>query len=312
MRHFVRLRLVSTAGGPGRHDVARTGRRAAGTTALLVIVIALSVQTGSAFAVKVIAAVGVLEALWLRTAIAALILVVARPRSLRLPARGERLGLVALTLALLGMNLSFYGAISHAPVGLVVAIEFVGPLAVAVIGTRRRLDVLWIVLAGSGVVLLAGPSGSVSPVGLALSLAAAGFWAAYLLLAKRALRDHEPLRITTLMLCGSALLLTPLLLASGVKVAGNSEALALGALVAVLSSAFPYFVEMIALRRVRAATFAVLLSIEPAVAALAAFVVLGQHLTTVELVAMAAVMVAAAGASWTSGEAAPELEPPAA
>ena len=288
-----------------------SGRRGAGTAALLVVVIALSFQTGSALAVKVIDSVGIVEALWLRTALAALVLFCVRPRSLRLPPRGQRLPLAALTLALLGMNASFYGAISHAPVGLVVAIEFVGPLAVAVIGSRRPLDYLWIVLAGAGVVVLGGPSSSVSGLGLALSLLAAFFWAAYLLLAKRALRDMDPLPVTTLILAGSAVLLTPLLLTTGPQVTGHMGALALGALVAVLSSAFPYFIEFVALRLVPAATYGVLLSIEPAAGALMGFLILSQRLTLTEIAAMVAVMVAAAGASWASG-AGRELEVPTA
>ena len=290
----------------------RSGRRAAGTAVLLVIAISLSLQTGSAVAVKVIASVGIVEALWLRTAIAALILVAVRPRSLRLPERGDRLAVAALTLALLGMNLSFYGAISYAPVGLVVAIEFVGPLFVAVIGTRRLLDALWIVLAGVGVLVLAGPEGSVGGLGLVLSLTAAAFWAAFLLLAKRAVRSHDPLGVTTLMLAGSAVLLTPLLLFTEVRVAGHWEAVALGALVAVLASAFPYFLELVALRLVRASTYGVLLSTEPAVAALAGYLILSQSLTLVEGAAMVAVMAAAAGASWTAGASGAGLETPAA
>lgn len=286
-------------------------RRGSGTAALLVVVIALSMQVGSAVAVRVIDSVGIVEALWLRTAIAALVLAALRPRSLRLPPRGKRLPVTGLTVALLAMNLSFYGAISHAPVGLVVAVEFLGPLAVAVLGTRRPVDVVWIVLAGAGVALLTGPSSSVSGLGLGLSLAAAAGWAAYLLLAKRAVRDMDPLPVTTLMLAGSAALLTPALFVSGVQFAGHVSAIALGALVAVLSSAFPYFLELVALRLVRAATYGVLLSIEPAVAALAGFVILSQRLSSLEIGAMVAVMVAAAGASWTS-DAGRELEVPTA
>lgn len=288
-----------------------SSRRGAGTAALLVVVIALSMQVGSAVAVRVIGSVGIVEALWLRTAIAALVLAALRPRSLRLPPRGKRLPVAGLTVALLAMNLSFYGAISHAPVGLVVAVEFLGPLAVAVLGTRRPVDVVWIVLAGAGVALLAGPSSSVSGLGLGLSLAAAAGWAAYLLLAKRAVRDMDPLPVTTLMLAGSAALLTPALFVSGVQVAGHVSAVALGALVAVLSSAFPYFLELVALRLVRASTYGVLLSIEPAAAALAGFLILSQRLSALEIGAMAAVMVAAAGASWTS-DAGRELEVPTA
>ena len=288
-----------------------SSRRGAGTAALLVVVIALSMQVGSAVAVRVIGSVGIVEALWLRTAIAALVLAALRPRSLRLPPRGKRLPVAGLTVALLAMNLSFYGAISHAPVGLVVAVEFLGPLAVAVLGTRRPVDVVWIVLAGAGVALLAGPSSSVSGLGLGLSLAAAAGWAAYLLLAKRAVRDMDPLPVTTLMLAGSAALLTPALFVSGAQVAGHVPAVALGALVAVLSSAFPYFLELVALRLVRASTYGVLLSIEPAAAALAGFLILSQRLSPLEIGAMVAVMVAAAGASWTS-DAGRELEVPTA
>jgi inner membrane transporter RhtA len=286
-----------------------TARRGAGTAALIVVVIAVSFQTGSALAVKVIGSVGIVEALWLRTAIAALILALLRPRYLRLPPRGQRLPVAALTLALLGMNASFYAAISNAPVGLVVAIEFLGPLAVAVIGSRRPLDFAWIVLAGAGVVALAGPTSSVGSLGLAFSLLAACFWAAYLLLAKRAVRDMDPLPVTTLMLAGSAAMLTPVLLATGPKISGHGSAIVLGLLVALLSSAFPYFLEMVALRLVRASTYGVLLSIEPAVAGLTGFLILSQRLSLLEIGAMVAVMVAAAGASWTSG-AGEELEVP--
>lgn len=279
---------------------AHPSRRATGSAALLVVIIALSMQTGSALAGRLIATAGVVATLWLRTAIAAAILAVLRPRSLRVPAAGDRLPLAALTVALLLMNLSFYAAISRAPLGIVVAVEFIGPLAVAVIGSRRPLDFLWIGLAALGVFLLAGPTSSVSTVGLALALCAATFWAAFLLLAKRAVTTMEPLQVTTLMLIGSAILITPLLAVSGVTTNDIGVTLALGAAIAVLSSAFPYFLELFALSRVRAATYGVLLSIEPAMAALTGFLILGQRLTLAEGVAIAAVMVAAAGASWQS------------
>ncbi len=281
------------------------GRRDAAFAAALVVVLTISIQTGSALAVRVIESVGVFEALWLRTAFAALILVAVRPSALRrLPPRGHRLPLAALALALFLMNLSFYGAISRVPVGIVVAIEFVGPLGVAVLGTRRKLDWLWIALAGAGVVVLAGPSGSATGLGVLLALSAGVCWGIYLLLAKRAVTGMDPLSVTVLMMVGATVLATPLLAIDGVKLTGHWDAVALGVVIAVVSSAFPYLLEMVAIRRVRAATYGVLLSIEPAVAALAALIVLGQHITVVEGAAMAAVMAAAAGASWTSGGAA--------
>jgi inner membrane transporter RhtA len=115
------------------------------------------------------------------------------------------------------------------------------------------------------------------------------------------------------MMVGSAMLSTPLLLVGGVRLSGHWDAVVLGIVIAVVSSAFPYYLEMVAIRRVRAATYGVMLSIEPAIAALAALVVLGQHISPLEAAAMAAVMAAAAGSSWTSGggaEAGVELPSP--
>ncbi len=280
-------------------------RRSAGTAALLVLLLAISFQTGSALAVKVIESVGVIEATWLRQMFAVLLLgaiwLVMRKGRLRLPPRGQRLMMASLSFFLLAMNLAFYGAINHAPVGIVVAIEFLGPLAVAVVGTRRRVDWAWIVLAGAGVALLAGPSGSASGLGLALAFLSGGCWAAYLVLAKRAVTGIEPLTVTMQMIVGSAILVTPLFLASGPRIAGYGHAIALAAVVALVSSALPYLLELVALRRVRAATYGVLLSIEPAVAALAGYIVLGQTLSPTEIGAIAAIVAAAAGASWTAG-----------
>jgi inner membrane transporter RhtA len=199
------------------------------------------------------------------------------------------------------MNLSFYAAISRVDMGIVVAVEFLGPLAVSVLGSRRPLDALWIVLAGMGVILLAGPTGSAAPLGVSFALLAAFFWAAYLLLAKRALSRMEPLQVTVLMLAGSSLLLTPIMVVSGIRVVGKTDVLLLGLAVAVLSSALPYLLDLFALRRVRASTYGVLLSIAPAMAALVGFVVLSQHLTPAELGGIGAVVLAAGGASWMSG-----------
>ena len=276
-------------------------RRSGAFAALTVVVVALLIQTGSAFAGRLIGLVGVIAALWLRTVLAAVVLVALRPRSLRLPPPESRLLVAALTLSLLWMNASFYAAISHAPLGVVVAVEFLGPLAVAVLGHRRPLDFVWIVLAGAGVALLAGPTSSVSTLGLLLALCAAVGWAAYILLAKRAVATMQPLPVVTIMLIGSGLVLTPLLLVAGPGLRVVGSALGLGVLVALLSSALPYLLELVALRRVRAATYSVLLSIEPAVAAMTGFLILGQRLTRAEIVAIAAVALAAGGAGWSSG-----------
>jgi inner membrane transporter RhtA len=265
-----------------------------------VVAVGLLMQAGSAVAVVVIESVGVFEALWLRTALAALILAAARPRLVRLPAKGDRLPLLALTLSLLAMNLSFYEAISRAPIGIVVAIEFLGPLGVAVAGSRRLLDGLWVLLAAVGIGLLAQPGGTVGVDGLLFALLAAAFWAAFILSAKRAVGRVGSLRATIVMLVGSTLLVTPLFLATGVHVAGHGRALLLGLAVAVLSSALPYALELAAIKRVRPSTYGVLLSIEPAIAALWGFVILSQRLAARELLGIVAIVLAAAGAAWTS------------
>jgi inner membrane transporter RhtA len=286
---------------PAPPDSVPLVRRSSALAALTVVVVALLIQTGSAFAGRLIGLVGVIAALWLRTVLAAVILVALRPRSLRLPPPESRVLVAALTLSLLWMNASFYAAISRAPLGVVVAVEFLGPLVVAVLGHRRPLDFAWIGLAGVGVALLAGPAGSVSTAGLLLALCAAVGWAAYLLLAKRAVATMQPLPVVTIMLIGSGMLLTPFLLIGGPGLRAVGSALGLGALVALLSSALPYLLELLALRRVRAATYSVLLSIEPAVAAITGFIILGQRLTRTEIVAIAAVALAAGGAGWSSG-----------
>ena len=275
-------------------------RRDSRTAVLLVVAVGLLMQAGSALAVIVIDSVGVVQALWLRTALAAIILALARPRWLRLPAKEHRFALVGLTLSLMAMNLCFYEAISRAPVGVVVAIEFLGPLGVAIAGSRRLLDVLWAVAAGAGVVLLVEPGGSIGVDGLVFALLAAGFWAAFILFAKRTVSQVEPMRATLFMLVGASLVLTPIWLATGVQVAGQGKALLLGLAVAVLSSALPYFLELVAISHVRASTYGVLLSIEPAIAAFMGFVILSQGLTWRELLGILAIVVAAGGAGWYS------------
>jgi inner membrane transporter RhtA len=273
-------------------------RRGSGTAALLVVAVGLLMQVGAALSVLVIGSVGVLQALWLRTFFAALALAVVRPRNLRLPKPGHRLTVLGLTAALLAMNLCFFEAISHAPVGIVVAVEFLGPLGVAVAGSRRLLDILWVVLAAAGIVILSGPTGSVNPVGLGFAFASAACWAAFLLMAKQAVNRMEPLRATTLMLFGSSLILTPVMLATGVHIAGQSRALLTGVAVGV-AAGLAYFLELAAIKRVRPSTYGVLLSIEPAIAALMGLVILAQHLAIGEIGAIGAIVVAAGGASWT-------------
>ena len=255
----------------------------------LVVAAVTSLQFGAGLAVTLFDEVGPAGAAFLRLAIAAAVLVaIWRPRP-----RGH-LRLAALFGVALGlMNLCIYEAMDRVPLGVAVTIEFWGPLAVAVAGSRRPLDLLWVALAAVGIVLLADPGGgSLDVAGIAFAFAAGGLWAAYILLAARVGRVFPGGSGLAIAMVFGALVTLP------AGVGGDllePEVLALAAVVALASSVLPYSFELEALRRLPARVFGVLMSLEPAVAALAGLVVLGQALGGVEWLAIALVMVASAG-----------------
>jgi inner membrane transporter RhtA len=260
-----------------------------------------SIQFGAALAATMFDDLGAAGTSALRLGFAALILMVAlRPRVRGRPARDLRLvALFGLTLG--AMNLFFYEALDRIPLGVAVTIEFAGPLGVAVFTSRRRLDLVWAGLAAVGIVLLSNPFGAgIDTVGLVLILAAAACWAAYILIAQRATAVYDGSEGLALAMVVAALV--PIV--PGVAEAGATllqpQWLALGACVALASSVIPYSLETEALRRLPARVFGVLMSLEPAVAALAGFVVLGQALGARDLVAMALVVAASIGSSRTA------------
>jgi inner membrane transporter RhtA len=259
----------------------------------------VSTQVGSAFAKGLFDDLGPGGTTFLRVAIAALLLaLVARP-SVAGRSRGDLVtaGVFGLTLA--GMNLCFYEAIDRIPLGIAVTIEFLGPLGVAVALSRRRLDLAWIGLAAIGVALFAdrGEGGSLDTVGVLFVLGAAAFWAAYILLSVRTGRAFPGGAGLTLAMAVGAVVLVPIGVADGGAALLEPELLALGAGVALLASAIPYALELEALRRLPTGLFGILLSIEPAVAALAGLVVLDQGLGARDVVAIGLVVAASAGAS---------------
>lgn len=267
----------------------------------LVLTGVTSIQFGAALAATLFDRAGPSGTSVLRLGFAALVLfVVWRPR-LRSYSR-DQLRLAAwFGLTLGGMNYTFYEALDRIPLGVAVTIEFAGPLGVAVVKSNRRLDLLWAAVAALGIVLLANPGGeSLDPVGLAFVLAAAGFWAAYILIAQSAgkvFSGSEGLAIA--MLVAALVPLGPGIAAAGGDLL-DAELLAVGFAVALLSSVLPYTLETEALRRLPANVFGVLMSLEPAVAAFAGFVVLGQDLGLRELSAIALVVLASVGVSRTS------------
>jgi inner membrane transporter RhtA len=242
------------------------------------------VQFGAALATKLFDRVGPEGAVTLRIVIAALVMAaIARPR-LRAIARADLAVAVAFGLVLAGMNLAFYEAIDRIPLGVAVTIEFSGPLALALVGSRRWMDLVWAAMAGGGVVLFTtGSAHRLDPVGIAFAFVAGAAWIGYILLSKETGRRFDARSGLGIALVSGAIALLPV----GLAVAGSSlfriDTLLIGAAVAVLSSVLPYSLELIALRQVSPRAFSVLLSLDPAVAAVVGLVVLGQHLLAREL-----------------------------
>ena len=271
----------------------------------------VSTQVGAALAKGLFDDLGAGGTTFLRVGFAALMLVaVARP-VLRGRSRADLVTASLFGLALAGMNLCFYEAIDRIPLGIAVTIEFLGPLGVAVALTRRRLDFLWVALAVCGIALFAdrGEGGSLDPVGVAFILAAAAFWAAYILLSARTGRVFPGgTGLSLAMIVGTAFLV-PIGLVDGGAALLEPELLAAGAGVALLASAIPYTFELEALRRLPEGVFGIFMSMEPAIAALAGWIVLSQDLGVRDVVAIALVVAASAGASLAAP---PETEAPAA
>jgi inner membrane transporter RhtA len=265
---------------------------------VLVLSAITSVQFGSALAATLFARLGPGGAVLLRL-LSATVVVLAlwRPRLRGRPAR-ELLLAGAFGLVLAGMNVTFYHAIHRIPLGIGVTIEFVGPLAVAVAGSRRRIDLLWVALAGAGILALTrGGAHGLDALGVVLALIAGGFWGAYILLNARVGQAFERGTGLALAMCVASLVTLPDGLVEGGAHLLEPRSLALGAAVGMLSSAIPYSFEIEALRRIAAPVFGVLMSLEPGMAAIAGLIVLGQGLGARAVVGIALVVVASIGAS---------------
>ncbi len=263
----------------------------------LVLLGILSVQFGAAVAKTLFDEVSPTTIVWLRLVTSAVVLVaIARP-ALRGRTRIDWQVMLAFGLALGLMNWSFYQAMARIPIGLAVTIEFIGPLTLAVFGSRRARDLIWVALAGLGVVLLGVQPGALNWAGVGFALLAAATWAAYILLSAQTGRRWQGVDGLALASVVATLLLSPLTFGQYADQLVDARILLLGALVGLLSSVIPYTCELVALRSLRPAVFSILMSLEPAVAALAAFVVVGEVLEPLQLVAMACVVVASVGAT---------------
>jgi inner membrane transporter RhtA len=293
-------RLVDLAVRDGPEDQAVVGLGSARIPPLAFVLGAIvSIQFGAALAATLFDELDASAVSLMRLGFAAIVLLaVWRPRP-RAHARGD-LALAAGFGVCLGlMNFTFYEAIERIDLGIAVTLEFLGPLGVAVYGSRSRTDVLWVVLAAAGVLMLADPGGADAPdtLGVAFALMAAAFWAAYIVLAARA--GQRFTGGTGLSLAMVVAVLVPLGpgLASGPGELLGAEVLLIGFGVALMSSVIPYSLETEALRRMPKNVFGVLMSLEPGVAALAGFLILGQALGARELLAIGLVVAASAGAT---------------
>ncbi|MGV9348153.1 EamA family transporter [Streptomyces spiralis] len=263
----------------------------------LVLAGGVSVQFGGALAVTLMPRAGALGVVSLRLLVAAIVLLlVCRPR-LRGHSRADWGTVVVFGVTMAAMNGLFYQAVDRIPLGPAVTLEVLGPLALSVLASRRAVNAVWAALALAGVFLLGGGDfGSLDPAGVAFALGAGAMWAAYIVFSARTGRRFPQADGLALAMTVGAVLFLPLGIAeSGAKLA-DPTTFGLGAAVALLSSVLPYTLELLALRRLPASTFAVLMSLEPALAATAGFLILGQSLTPAQGLAITLVIAASMGA----------------
>lgn len=265
----------------------------------LVLAGCVSVQFGAALAVSLMPRAGAIGVVTLRLVVAAVVmLVVCRPR-LRGHSRADWGTVLAFGIAMGGMNLLFYQAAARIPLGIAVTFEVLGPLALSVFASRRLVNVLWAGLALCGVFLLGGAGdglGGLDPAGVGFAVAAGVCWATYIVFSARTGRRFPQADGLALAMAVAAVLCLPLGIATAGAKLIDPVTLGLGAAVAIMSSVLPYTLELIALRDLPASTFAVMMSLEPAVAALSGFLVLSQDLAWSEVLAITLVIAASMGA----------------
>lgn len=303
------------ATGPVSAHPVSGGPRRRGSLGPVGLVLAggVSVQFGGALAVSLMPRAGALGVVTLRLVVAAVVLLlVCRPR-LRGHARADWGTVVVFGVTMAAMNGLFYQAVDRIPLGPAVTLEVLGPLALSVLASRRAVNLVWAGLALAGVFLLGGGGfGDLDMAGVGFALSAGAMWAAYIVFSARTGRRFPQADGLALAMAVAAVVFVPLGVAeSGAKLLVPTT-IGLGAAVAVLSSVLPYTLELLALRRLPASTFAILMSLEPAVAATAGFLVLDQSLNASQAAAIALVIAASMGAVRTQiGRGGPVAEPEA-
>ena len=268
----------------------------------------VSVQGGAAIAKGLFPVLGAAGTTSLRIGLSALVLLVlVRPRLGQLRAAQWR-AVVPYGLALGAMNFLFYCALARIPLGLAVTVEFVGPLGVALAGSRRWGDVVWVALAGAGIALIAPWSGSgIDPLGLGFALAAGACWAVYIVLGQRTAAVLPGQLAVAVGMLFAVLPVLPFGIASGSFLTLTPHLLLLGILLAVFSSVLPFSLEMKALKTLPTRTFSILMSLEPVAAAVSGWLLLGERLTLYQWLAVASIVVASAGATLTTSSPRPAI-----
>jgi len=287
---------------------ARTGQ----TPAILLVVAGLACQeVGASLAVLLFPQVGALGMVMLRLVFSAIVLLlIARPR-LRGHSRDGWLAVVGFGLVLAVMNGLFYLALERLPLGVTVTIEVLGPLTLSIVAARRASAWVWAAVAFAGVLALGGGGWErLDPIGVLCALGAAASWAFYILASARVGREFPKLDGLALAMTLGALVALPFGIVSAGEALLRPGIVAVGAAVAILSSTIPYAFELIALRRLAASAFAILMSLAPATAALAGWLLLGQRLSLLEILGIALVIVASVGAVRSSQRAARETAQP--
>ena len=269
---------------------------------LLLLVAMGSIQLGASFAKTLFPSVGAAGAVALRTALATLMLLaVLRPWRTRV-SHGSWRALVVYGVSLGVMNLLYYMALRTLPLGITVAIEFTGPLAVAVLASRRAIDFLWIALAAAGLALLlplGHVQGNIDPTGALFALGAGSCWGLYIVFGQKAGADYGAQTVALGSVIAS-IIVVPI----GVAEAGGrlftAAVLPYGLAIALLSTALPYTLEMIALTRLPARTFGILMSIEPVFATFVGWAILHERLSALQWVAITMIILASIGTTWTA------------
>ncbi|CAM4139895.1 EamA family transporter [Pseudoalteromonas ostreae] len=270
---------------------------------ICVLLAMMTIQSGASIAKQLFPIIGPEGTTALRLGFSAAILCLVFKPWRAFPPLGQRMPIIVYGLCLGGMNILFYYAIERIPLGIAVALEFTGPLAVALLSSRRKRDLFWVACAISGIVMLLPDmkgEESLDLLGVILALGAGACWAGYILFGKKTGNQSSGGMTVALGMSVAALILVPYGAISQGGALLSWEVIPLGLLIAIMSSALPYTLEMIALRNMPAQGFSIMMSLEPAIAALAGFIILAELLTIWQWLAIILVITASVGSSMST------------